>query len=176
MTSNSIWSMAILRHHFGFFCCPPTLRPKVRHQFRILGASRTRGMTPSIRILLYAHTTNMSTNFYIHEATLTCKLFCLLLLYYSTESLINQRNLSQTLVQHRYGKDAAGIPPRQWVRARGEDHNGAIRPPVPADWIARPHRGFAPITAEACMRVLRQTELCQLACSNRHAPEKFAAI
>ena len=34
--------------YIGFFCCPPTLRPKVRHLFRILGASRTRGMTPSI--------------------------------------------------------------------------------------------------------------------------------
>ena len=34
----------------GFFCCPPTLRPKVRHPFRILGASRTRGMTPSIHL------------------------------------------------------------------------------------------------------------------------------
>ena len=32
----------------GFFRCPPTFRPKVRHQFRILGASRTRGMTPSV--------------------------------------------------------------------------------------------------------------------------------
>jgi len=32
----------------GFFRCPPTSRPKVRHQFRILGASRTRGMTPSV--------------------------------------------------------------------------------------------------------------------------------
>ena len=34
--------------YIGFFCCPPTLRPKVRHRFRILGASRTRGMTPSV--------------------------------------------------------------------------------------------------------------------------------
>ena len=32
----------------GFFRCLPTFRPKVRHQFRILGASRTRGMTPSV--------------------------------------------------------------------------------------------------------------------------------
>ena len=46
-----------LRHHGAtrlllhdwFFCCPPMLRPKVRHLFRILGASRTRGMTPSIQ-------------------------------------------------------------------------------------------------------------------------------
>lgn len=36
--------------YIGFFCCPPTLRPKVRHPFRILGASRTRGMTPSIHL------------------------------------------------------------------------------------------------------------------------------
>lgn len=36
------------RTHFGFFCCPPTVRPKVRHAFRILGASRTEEMTPFI--------------------------------------------------------------------------------------------------------------------------------
>lgn len=36
--------------NFGLFCCPPTLRPKVRHQFRILGASRTRRMTPPIHL------------------------------------------------------------------------------------------------------------------------------
>lgn len=40
----------------GFFCCPPTLRPKVRHLFRILGASRTREMTLSIHFYYMQNT------------------------------------------------------------------------------------------------------------------------
>jgi hypothetical protein len=65
------------RISIGFFCCPPTLRPKVRHPFRILGASRTRGMTPSIRLYYMQNRQSCQQHFLVKFSLQGLYLSCL---------------------------------------------------------------------------------------------------